>query len=112
MSEPQGGYAFPVGDNSCGPMNAGMGLRDYFAAHAPEHCSIYLVRWEFPEPKPEKPQGVDYHRRGGSADTDRLADLTSAYERAMSEWQDRRNRAQSAAARYAYADAMLEARGE
>lgn len=31
MSEPKGGYAFPVGDNSCGPMNAGMSLRDYFA---------------------------------------------------------------------------------
>jgi hypothetical protein len=105
-----GGAAFPMPSTASHNGQGGMSLRDYFAAHAPGDCSRYLLGFEFPEPRPEKPQGVDYHRRGGSADADSLSEITTKYESALCDWQDRRNRAQGAAARYAYADAMLKAR--
>ena len=110
-----GGPAFPgqqpTGfDPRSGNFNEGMTLRDYFAAHAPSNCMVFLRDWKFSEPEPQPPEGYGYFKRGGSADRERLAEEAGRFEALQNAWCDRRDRAMQAVARYAYADAMLAAR--
>ena len=85
-------------------------LRDWFAMAAPEHCADFLHGWQFDEPEPQKPEGYDYHARGGSALREESEPIRQAYNIAVMQWSQRRQAAHAVAARWAYADAMLKGR--
>lgn len=119
-----GGQAFPqvvpilqVDDNCgarvmCTKQTGGMTLRDYLAAHAPDHCANFVpAGWKFSEPRPVKPEGYDYWAKGGSApqSKEQLAACQS-YDNECGMWEHRRSAACLIAGRWGYADSMLAAR--
>lgn len=111
MDKPRGGWAFPQNDAAVNRINneAGMSLRDYFAAHAPKRPQEWFQPNILPKPEPIWPC---------SHTTEHVENCNcSAWDVSEENWRERydydRMKKHETLKQwpYAWADAMLKARG-
>ena len=89
-------------------------LRDYFAAHAPKHPEDWF-EYDHPSQRPAQPDGAAWCagcRDASDCDGSNACLLMQEYDAALESWRSNLKRAQSIAWRWAWADAMIEGRGQ